>query len=78
MSVRIRLSRLGRKKSPIYRIVVADSRCPRDGRFLDIVGAYSPRDNDQVTFKTEKLESWLEKGAMPTDTVARLIRKAKA
>ncbi len=76
MSVRIRLARHGRRKQPIYRIVVADSRSPRDGRFLEVIGSYNPQNNDEVQFDTERLNSWMEQGAQPSETVGRLIRKA--
>ena len=75
MSVRIRLARQGRRKQPIYRIVVADSRSPRDGRFLEVIGSYNPQNNDEVRFDEERLNSWMEKGARPSETVGRLIRK---
>lgn len=77
MAVRIRLTRLGRKKKPFYRIVVADSECPRDGKFLDIVGTYDPIQNPAaITINSDKLQDWLGKGALPTTTVASLIKKA--
>lgn len=77
MAVRIRLTRLGRKKKPFYRIVVADSESPRDGKFLDIVGTYDPVKNPAaIEINTEKLQNWLGKGALPTTTVASLIKKA--
>ncbi|SHO51047.1 30S ribosomal protein S16 [Desulfopila aestuarii] len=77
MAVRIRLTRLGRKKKPFYRIVVADSECPRDGKFLDIVGTYDPVQNPAaITINNDKLQNWLGKGALPTTTVASLIKKA--
>ena len=77
MSVKIRLRRVGRKNSPIYRIVVADSRSPRDGRFIEIVGSYTPRQGEQATnMKTERINHWLDNGAQPTDTVRSLLRKA--
>ena len=77
MAVRIRLTRLGRKKKPFYRIVVADSECPRDGKFLDIVGTYDPIQNPAaITINNGKLQNWLGKGALPTTTVASLIKKA--
>lgn len=77
MAVRIRLTRLGRKKKPFYRIVVADSESPRDGKFLDIVGTYDPVQNPAaIEINTEKLQDWLGKGALPTTTVASLIKKA--
>lgn len=77
MAVRIRLSRHGRKKLPVYRIVVADSRFPRDGRFIDIVGTYAPQQGSgEIRINSELLNSWVAKGALPTETVARLIKRA--
>ena len=77
MAVRIRLTRLGRKKKPFYRIVVADSESPRDGKFLDIVGTYDPlQDPAAITLNNEKLQDWIGKGALPTTTVKSLIKKA--
>ncbi|MEE9591932.1 MAG: 30S ribosomal protein S16 [Thermodesulfobacteriota bacterium] len=77
MAVRIRLARFGTKKKPFYRIVVADSRSPRGGRFKEIVGTYNPNlDPAVVEFKGEKVREWLKKGATPTVTVASLIKKA--
>lgn len=76
MSVRIRLARHGRRKHPIYRIVVADSRSPRDGRFLEVIGSYNPQNNDEVRLDAERLKEWMQKGALPSETVGRLIRKA--
>ena len=76
MSVKIRLTRLGRKKKPFYRIIVADVEAKRDGRFLDIVGTYDPgQDPAAVTIDVDKLNSWLAKGAQPTTTVKSLIAK---
>ena len=76
MAVRIRLTRKGRKKQPFYRIVVADSESPRDGKFLDIVGTYDPMQNPAaVSFDNEKLDSWMKKGAKPSQTVESLIKK---
>lgn len=76
MAVRIRLTRKGRKKQPFYRIVVADSEAPRDGKFLDIVGTYDPMQNPAaITIDNEKLAGWMKKGAKPTETVESLIRK---
>ena len=76
MAVRIRLTRKGRKKQPFYRIVVADSEAPRDGKFLDIVGTYDPmQDPAAVHIDNEKLEAWMKQGAKPTQTVESLIKK---
>lgn len=76
MAVRIRLTRKGRKKEPFYRIVVADSEAPRDGKFLDILGTYDPMKNPAaVTIDNEKLDAWMKRGAKPTETVESLIRK---
>lgn len=75
MAVRIRLTRKGRKKQPFYRIVVANSEAPRDGKFLDIVGTYNPMENPAVVLiDNEKLQGWIAKGALPTETVANLIK----
>jgi small subunit ribosomal protein S16 len=75
--VRIRLRRVGRKRSPIYRIVVADSRSPRDGRFIEIIGNYSPRQgNTAIDLKTDRANYWLDNGAQPSDTVRSLLRRA--
>jgi small subunit ribosomal protein S16 len=77
MPVTIRLSRHGAKKHPFYRIVVADSRFPRDGRYIEQLGTYDPApDPAKVTVKREKLESWLQKGARPTDTVRHVLKRA--
>jgi small subunit ribosomal protein S16 len=76
MAVKIRLTRLGRKKLPYYRIVVADIEAKRDGKFLDIVGTYDPlKDPAEITFDSEKLQSWLDQGAKPTQTVRSLIAR---
>jgi small subunit ribosomal protein S16 len=76
--VTIRLARYGAKKQPFYRIVVADSRSPRDGRFIDLLGVYDPKKNPAVVqFKKDKLNQWLQQGAQPSATVAQLIRKAQ-
>ncbi len=79
MSVKIRLKRLGTKKRPYYRIVVMDSRSPRDGRTLDEVGFYHPIEVEgkQISIKEEKTREWLKKGAKPTDTVKRILNKTK-
>ncbi len=77
MAVHIRLARHGRKKLPVYRIVVADSRARRDGRFIEVVGTYAPQHNDgEIKIDRERIESWISKGATPSDTVARLIKKS--
>jgi small subunit ribosomal protein S16 len=76
MAVRIRLTRKGRKKQPFYRIVVADSQAPRDGKFLDIVGTYDPmQDPAAIRLNTEKLQDWMGRGAKPSQTVKTLIDK---
>lgn len=75
--VKIRLRRVGRKKAPMYRIVVADSKCPRDGKFIEIVGQYQPRTGEQaLNLNAERVNHWLDVGAQPTDTVRSLLRKA--
>lgn len=77
MAVRIRLTRLGRKKKPFYRIIVADSESKRDGKFLDIVGTYDPlQDPAVIKLDNEKLQDWIGRGALPTTTVKSLIKKA--
>jgi ribosomal protein S16 len=80
MSLKIRLSRAGAKKRPYYRIVIADARSPRDGRFIEKVGTYDPMkgkdDPARVTLETEKVQSWLTKGAQPTDRVLRFLDAA--
>ncbi len=79
MAVRIRLTRLGRKKKPFYRIVAADSESPRDGKFLDIIGTYDPLQEPAVIkVDQEKLADWISKGALPTTTVKSLLPKAEA
>lgn len=75
MAVRIRLTRVGRKKRPYYRVVAADSAMPRDGRFLEILGTYDPFPNPSVfQFKEERVLHWLKNGALPSKTVGRLMR----
>ena len=75
--VRIRLRRVGRKKAPIYRIVVADSQAPRDGRFIEIIGNYAPRQGDTaIDLKKDRVDYWLNNGAQPSDTVRSLLRRA--
>ncbi|HUG27452.1 MAG TPA: 30S ribosomal protein S16 [Gemmatimonadales bacterium] len=78
MATRIRLRRVGRKKLPIYRIVVAEKTAPRDGRFIDIIGSYSPKaaDGKQVELDADKAKAWLGKGATPSETVESILRKA--
>ncbi|WCL54038.1 30S ribosomal protein S16 [Gimibacter soli] len=80
MAIAIRLARGGAKKRPYYRVVVADSRASRDGKFIEKVGTYNPmlpKDSDQrAQFVTERIQHWLSKGAQPTDRVARLLEKA--
>ncbi len=79
MAVRIRLTRLGRKKRAFYRIIVADSESKRDGKFLDIVGTYNPlTEPAEITINNDKLQEWLGKGAQPTTTVKSLISKVAA
>ena len=76
MAVKLRLNRMGAKKNPFYRIVAADSRAPRDGRFIEILGNYdSTKDPAVVNVDEEKVLDWLKKGAQPTDTVRDLFRK---
>jgi len=74
VSVKLRLMRVGKKKQPTYRIVAADSRSPRDGRFIEIVGTYAPRsDPSEINVKSEKALAWLAKGAQPTETVRKIL-----
>ena len=75
MAVRMRLARVGSKKNPIYRVVVADSRSPRDGRFIEIVGRYNPQtEPSTIELDEGKVQEWLGKGAQPSDSVARLLK----
>jgi small subunit ribosomal protein S16 len=77
MAVAMRLTRVGSKKNPIYRVVVADSRSPRDGRFIEIVGRYNPQtEPSTVDFDEERVKDWLSKGAQPSNTVKRLLKIA--
>ena len=77
--VKIRLRRMGAKKAPYYRIVVADSRCPRDGRFIEEVGTYDPMaDSEKLKVNQERVAYWIANGAQPTDTVRGLLKKAEA
>ncbi|MGN0441906.1 MAG: 30S ribosomal protein S16 [Acutalibacteraceae bacterium] len=76
MAVKIRLRRMGAKKSPFYRIVVADSRYPRDGRFIEEVGYYNPtKEPVELKIDGDKVKEWIAKGAQPTDTVKALLKK---
>ncbi|WP_159723697.1 30S ribosomal protein S16 [Enterococcus sp. CSURQ0835] len=76
MAVKIRLKRMGSKKKPFYRIVVADSRSPRDGRFIETVGTYNPlKDPAEVVLKEEDILNWLQKGAQPSDTVRNILSR---
>ena len=75
MAVKIRLTRVGSKKNPVYRVVVADSRSPRDGKFIEIIGRYNPQtDPSTIEFDEAKVKDWLAKGATPSGTVARLLK----
>ena len=76
MAVKIRLRRMGAKKNPFYRIVVADSRYPRDGRFIEEIGTYDPnQEPSAVKVDAEKVKKWIANGAQPTDTVKALLKK---
>jgi small subunit ribosomal protein S16 len=76
MAVKIRLKRIGAKKNPFYRVVVADSRFPRDGRFIEEIGTYNPMvDPADVKIDAEKVTKWMKNGAQPTDTVKSLLKK---
>jgi small subunit ribosomal protein S16 len=75
LAVKLRLTRVGSKKNPIYRIVAADSRSPRDGKFLEIVGRYNPQtEPSTIEFDEERIRHWLSKGAQPSNTVQRLLK----
>ena len=77
MAVKIRLRRMGAKKAPYYRIVVADSRSPRDGRCIEEIGSYNPlTEPATITIDAEKAQQWIKNGAQPTDTVKALLKKA--
>jgi small subunit ribosomal protein S16 len=74
--VRIRLRRVGKRKQPVYRVVVADSRSPRDGRFIEIIGQYKPLSNpSEIVFDTDKALDWLRKGARPSESVTALLKR---
>ena len=78
MAVKLRLKRMGAKRRPFYRIVAADSRSPRDGRFIEVVGTYNPiLKNNQISLDEEKVLKWLNSGAQPTDTVKTILTKEK-
>jgi small subunit ribosomal protein S16 len=75
LAVKLRLTRVGSKKNPVYRIVAADSRSPRDGKFLEIVGRYNPQtDPSTIVLDEERIRDWLAKGAQPSETVRRLLK----
>ena len=77
MAVKIRLRRMGAKRAPFYRVVVADSRYPRDGRFIEEIGTYNPmKDPAEIKIDAEKAEQWLKNGAQPTDTVKVILKKS--
>jgi len=77
MAVRIRLKRMGAKKNPFYRVVVADSRYPRDGRFIEEIGTYNPlAEPYELKIDNEKAAKWIKNGAQPTETVKSLLKKA--
>ena len=79
MAVKIRLTRKGDKKSPFYRVIVADSRAPRDGKFIDIIGTYNPlTDPAEIKIDNEKAQKWLANGATPTETAKQLLIKSGA
>jgi len=78
MAVSIRLRREGNRNNPVYRVVVADSRSPRDGKFIELIGTYDPKKaTDNSSINIERAEYWLGVGARPSDTVASIIKKAK-
>jgi len=75
VAVKLRLARVGSKKNPIYRVVAADSRSPRDGKFIEIVGRYNPQtDPSTIELDEDRVRDWLSKGAQPTESVARLLK----
>jgi small subunit ribosomal protein S16 len=77
MAVKLRLTRIGSKKNPIYRVVAADSRSPRDGKFIEIVGRYNPQtEPSTVEIDADKVKAWLSKGAQPTEPVRKLLKIA--
>lgn len=77
MAVKMRLTRIGAKKAPFYRVIIADSRSPRDGRFIDEVGYYNPLTNPvEINIDAEKAKKWISNGAQPTETVKALLKKS--
>jgi small subunit ribosomal protein S16 len=79
MSVRVRLTRVGSKKNPIWRIVVADQRSPRDGRFIEMIGHYNPQtEPSEIVIDGERLQHWLARGAQPTNTVKKLMKASSS
>jgi small subunit ribosomal protein S16 len=79
MAVKLRLMRIGKKKQPVYRVVAADSRSPRDGRFIEILGTYEPREEpSRVVIDNDRAVRWLRQGAQPTDIVAKLLTQSGA
>ena len=79
MAFKLRLTRIGAKKNPYYRVVVADSRFPRDGRFIEILGTYNPMvEPAEIKIDAEKAQKWIKNGAQPTDTVKALLKKSGA
>ncbi len=79
MAVKLRLMRMGKKKQPTYRVVAADARSPRDGKFIEIIGTYEPRqDPSRVVIDNDKAVAWLRNGAQPTDRVALLLKESGA
>ena len=78
MAVRIRLKRIGAKNTPVFRILVADSRSPRDGKFIEEIGTYQPlKKDDNFTLKLDRAEHWIKNGAQPSETVASFIKHAR-
>ncbi len=79
MAVKLRLTRLGAKKNPYYRVVAADSRYPRDGRFIEVIGTYNPMTEPaEIKIDAEKAKTWIKNGAQPTETVRALLKKSGA
>ena len=77
MAVKMRLTRIGKKKNPFYRVVIADARSPRDGRFVEEIGYYNPlTEPAEIKIDADKAKQWLKNGAQPTDTVKALLKKA--